>query len=126
MAIAAVLVILLFILGAQPFAAGLFPAPWDKLAHFLFFGSLAGLVWMASGGSRPLLVVLIVAAIGAADELHQRNLPGRDPDVMDFLTDVLAATCTVTMMSYLRRRRRKQPDNGQKPAKQPAAASSDS
>jgi hypothetical protein len=122
MATAAVLITLLFILGAQPVAVGLFPEPWDKLAHFLMFSLLAGLLWIGSDGRRPMWVVLAIAAVGAADELHQRNLPGRSADVMDFLTDVIAATSTVTLMSYLRRKRRKQPDNGQKPAKQPSTA----
>ncbi|HEX5392813.1 MAG TPA: VanZ family protein [Rhodocyclaceae bacterium] len=125
MAMAAILILLLFILGAQPFAVGLFPEPWDKLAHFLMFSLLAGLVWIGNDGRRPMWGVLAIAAVGAADELHQRNLPGRSADVMDFLTDVIAAVSTVITMSYLRRKRRKQPDNGNGPKPAKAAVSGD-
>jgi hypothetical protein len=34
----------LFYLGAQPFAAGLIPVPWDKLAHLAVFAFLTTLL----------------------------------------------------------------------------------
>jgi hypothetical protein len=38
----------LFYLGAQPFAAGLIPAPWDKLAHLAVFAVLTTLLWIGT------------------------------------------------------------------------------
>ena len=36
------LVVNLLILGSQPFAAGLIPHPWDKLAHFSVYSAITG------------------------------------------------------------------------------------
>jgi hypothetical protein len=86
-----VLVGTLFYLGAQPFAVGLIPEPWDKLAHAFTFGVLA-LLW--SGvfrARRPWLVLVLAALTGACDEVHQIWLPGRTADVFDFLADVAGA-----------------------------------
>ena len=92
---AMLMVSLLFYLGAQPFAVGLFPAPWDKLAHFLLFATLAALLWLATGGRRPLLLIGGLAVIGLIDEGHQARLPGRSMELADLLTDVAAASLTV-------------------------------
>ncbi|MCL4472126.1 MAG: hypothetical protein M1547_13625 [Gammaproteobacteria bacterium] len=44
-AIAAIVFVgLLFYPGGKHFAVGLFPSPYDKLAHLAAFGALAGLL----------------------------------------------------------------------------------
>ena len=85
----------LFYLGAKPVAVGLFPAPWDKLAHAVTFGTLAVLWSLVFRAQRPWLALVLVAAVGAADEIHQIWLPGRSADITDFLTDVAAAGLVV-------------------------------
>ncbi|HEX8989569.1 MAG TPA: VanZ family protein [Rhodocyclaceae bacterium] len=101
---AATTVFLLFYLGAQPFAVGLVPEPWDKLAHFVVFGGIAGLLAVGTARPQPLRLVLLVSVIGALDEWHQVYLPGRSADVMDLATDVAAAIVVVTAIDWLRLR----------------------
>ncbi|MBS1145560.1 MAG: VanZ family protein [Proteobacteria bacterium] len=82
----------LFVLGAQPIAVGLFPPPYDKLAHLVVFAaffvaldrSLVMPIWLAA--AIPLL-------LSAADEVHQVFLPGRQPG----LDDWLAGLCGVSL-----------------------------
>jgi VanZ family protein len=96
--IAAVGTSMLFYLGAQPFAAGLFLDPWDKLAHFVAFSAITALLWVGSAGRIPLALIVIVSSIGALDEWHQAGLPGRSMDIADLLTDMGAATLTVIIL----------------------------
>ena len=70
------LVLVLFIAGSQPQAAGLFVPPVDKLVHFLYFAIFTFAIVMSN--TMPLKYAAIPAvALGAADELHQMLLPGR-------------------------------------------------
>ena len=98
LAMAAAIVGLLFYLGGKPMAVGLFPAPWDKLAHFCVFGAVSGLLWIGLGGRLSLLVIALMAGIGVLDEWHQASLPGRSADYRDLLTDVAAAAFTVFVL----------------------------
>jgi VanZ family protein len=93
----------LFYLGAKPFAVGLFPSPWDKLAHLLTFGFIASLLWLGWLRQRPLWVVILVTLIGVADEMHQQFLPGRSADPYDLLTDMAAALLAVTLLHAIGR-----------------------
>lgn len=74
--------------------------PYDKVAHF---GEYAVLAFALAGSLRRhaprwlpvsvLLVAAIAAAAlyGAGDEFHQRFVHGRDPDVHDWLADVIGS-----------------------------------
>ncbi len=88
------LVLNLFWHGAQPYAVGLIPSPWDKLAHAAVFGAIAVLAWLALGGRgwRALAGGLAVGVcVAVADELRQAALPGRQPDGLDLTADILGA-----------------------------------
>jgi hypothetical protein len=104
LACAALMVFMLFWLGAKPVAVGLFPEPWDKLAHFVAYAGIAALLAVGSVRRQPMTLILLVSLIGALDEWHQVYLPGRSADVGDFLTDVAAAIATVTLVDWLRLR----------------------
>jgi VanZ family protein len=52
------------------------------------------LLWIATDGRRPLLVVVGVMGLAMLDELHQAAIPTRTADVSDFLAGALAA-CVV-------------------------------
>ena len=97
---ATILVVALFWGGSQPFAVGLFPAPYDKLAHSLYFATLSLLLWFGTGGRWPVLLFVVVSVIGGLDELHQATLPGRVADGYDFLVDALAAGLTITVLEW--------------------------
>jgi len=96
--LAALVVFQLFYLGAQPFAAGLIPSPWDKGAHLVVYSAIATLLWFGSAGRAPLAVVAAVIAIGVLDEWHQAYLPGRSADLLDLLADACAASGTVLFL----------------------------
>jgi VanZ family protein len=91
----------LFYIGSKPVAVGLFHPPWDKVAHGVTFSAIAILFWFSANGRRPVLVALVVIAIGGLDELHQIILPGRSADWADFLVDFLAAAGAIGLLSLL-------------------------
>ena len=93
-----VFLVLLYWGGAQPFAVGLFPHPYDIAAHLAAFSVLAVLLWGALGGRWLWLAVAGTALVGALDEIHQMRLPERDPGVMDGLMDLTAAVVTVGVL----------------------------
>lgn len=80
----------LYTLGAQPIAVGLFPSPWDKLAHLLVFGMVGAAAGVASGTRGWRMALCCVASavtVGAMDELHQAFLPGRAASWYDLAAD---------------------------------------
>jgi uncharacterized protein YfiM (DUF2279 family) len=80
----------LYVGGAQPVAVGLFPAPWDKLAHLLAFagvGMAAGLAGGMRGWRMALCCVAGALLVGGMDELHQMFLPGRSASWSDLAAD---------------------------------------
>lgn len=84
----ALLLVLLFVGGAQPQAVGLFAAPWDKLAHIGFYFVFAYLLLHRL--SLPLFAALALSLlVSTADELHQSFLPGRVAGFDDWLADLL-------------------------------------
>ena len=92
--IAVVLVVLmliaLFVGGAQPLAVGLVPVPWDKLAHAAFFFVLTALLIRYL--SLPVVFgITLVLLVGVADEVHQIFLPGRMAGWDDWLADLVGA-----------------------------------
>lgn len=96
----------LFDLGAQPFAVGLIPAPWDKLAHGGVFAVLAAAIGLASGlrGWRMVLMSIAGAALlGALDEWHQVYLPGRHAGLDDPLADMVGALAGASLLWYCKR-----------------------
>jgi VanZ family protein len=89
---------------------------YDKLLHFGVFLVLAFLTYRAlihqkhfpSLSRSPLLyTVLMVAAYGAFDEIHQTIVPGRHPDLLDFLADATGACLAVLVVYFWVHRRRR-------------------
>lgn len=81
----------LFLLGSQPGAGSLFPAPWDKLAHFSVFATLSLTARYAAPGIASWKILLLTGLVGCADEIHQLAIPGRTPGFDDALADVAGA-----------------------------------
>jgi VanZ family protein len=72
----------------------------DKTGHTLAYAVLALLVLYALADGRisgvtmrnTLLAIVIATIYGASDELHQRFVPGRSPDLLDVRADAIGAT----------------------------------
>ena len=84
----------------------------DKIAHLLEYSLLGLLLGRAirftlAGWSRnaaAISTVLLGAAIGVADELYQRHVPGRNSDLRDWIVDVAAVTAAVLFTQWVNTR----------------------
>jgi VanZ family protein len=100
---AAVLAVQIFSISSLPFELR---EPFDKVFHVLAYGSLTLMLWIATAGRWPVLLVAGVMALGLADELRQAFIPTRSAEFMDFLADALAAA-TVGALMYWKQGARK-------------------
>ncbi len=79
---------------------GILPIPHlDKVVHAGYFFLIALFAYRAGRGEgwtrarAGLVAVVIGAAFGLADELHQSLVPSRDADAWDFAADLTGAAC---------------------------------
>lgn len=96
----------LYVGGAQPVAVGLFPAPWDKLAHLLTFavvGMAAGLACGMRGWRMALCCLSGALLVGGMDELHQMFLPGRSASWADLAADAAGGLLGAAALAVLDR-----------------------
>lgn len=71
----------------------------DKAQHALAYGGLAAVAMRATAGGRlsgvtgraALAAWAIAAGYGATDEIHQRFVPGRSPELADAAADAFGA-----------------------------------
>jgi len=81
----------------------------DKSLHFLAYLTLVFLLWFVVSGirrvdwrrSRPWLVLLTLAVYGIIDEILQGLVPGRSPDVMDFVADMTGVLTGMILFTIL-------------------------
>ena len=96
----------LYVGGAQPVAVGLFPAPWDKLAHLLTF-AVVGMAAGLAGGMRSWRMALCCIAgallVGGMDEVHQMFLPGRSASWYDLAADAAGGLLGAAVLAVLQR-----------------------
>lgn len=84
----------------------------DKVVHFVGYGVLGLLLSLWVALRRPLtakVVIVVLATIslyGIIDELLQIPV-GRDCDPMDWLADLLGASCGVGLMAWVSRSRQR-------------------
>lgn len=93
----------IFLGGAAPGAGSLFPPPWDKVVHFCVFGTIGLLLGLAFPRLPLWAIWLLVVVTGAADELHQLFLPGRQAGLDDLLADALGALAMLPVLAWSRR-----------------------
>lgn len=68
----------------------------DKVTHFAVFGLLGTLVCRLGSGWRGAVLAWAATAIFAAtDEWHQSFVPGRSPELADWIADVLGAATAI-------------------------------
>jgi len=87
----------IFIGGAQPFAVGLLPPPWDKIAHTAVYLVLGILLRCSLRLSLAISLVLTLA-VGGLDEWHQAFIPGRLSSIGDWLADSVGAMLGVVIL----------------------------
>lgn len=77
---------------------------FDKVVHFGMYGILAVLVMRAlrppHGLTQAMLVLLALAAFGAADEWHQAFIPGRSGSIWDWIADSLGVITGLVASRY--------------------------
>jgi len=96
----------LYVGGAQPVAVGLFPAPWDKLAHLLTFaviGVAAGVACGMRGWRMAMCCLAGALLVGGMDELHQVFLPGRSASWADLAADAAGGLLGAGTLAVLQR-----------------------
>ncbi len=84
----------LFLLSSLPDLPGPGGIPFgDKLGHFTLYAVLGLLLALGRRRSRRAVPHLLLLAIGAlyalSDEWHQSFVPGRSPDPLDWMADVI-------------------------------------
>ena len=101
----------IFYLSNQPVldVPSLFPNQ-DKVLHFGAYAVLASFVLgamqrRADGYSltQILLATAVASLYGISDEVHQMYVPGRDPDVLDWLADTCGALTATLLLAWLSR-----------------------
>ena len=91
------------------------PPPLDKVAHASVFALLAlclDFAWGENLGGSPLYrrhlaVFLLVSLFGASDELHQRFVPGRSCELLDWVADSFGGALGLAVLSLSRLRSRR-------------------
>lgn len=84
------------------------PGGSDKFVHFAAYAMLGLTVgWAAQTRAigEVLRWLVVVSALGAADEWHQRFIPGRSMDARDWFADTAGAVSGLLLVTALHRRR---------------------
>ena len=100
----------IFVLSNQPqLVAGPDVPGFDKVVHLAVYAVLG--VLLARGGRLwPVATAWLVAlgvAYGASDEIHQMFVPGRSPEVADWVADALGVALGVYLYTLWQARRRR-------------------
>jgi VanZ family protein len=101
----AILIIALFVGGSQPLAGSLFPPPWDKVVHIIFYGGMLVIAKLAYPNTALWKLAAGILLIGVLDEVHQMFVPGRKPGWDDLTADIVGialATIVIKWVCYLK------------------------
>jgi VanZ family protein len=94
----------IFSLSALPGSA--LPGRFSGLGHFTVY-TVLGLLYCAALGKRrtwwhALAIAVVLASLyGVTDEFHQSFVPGRTPDVLDWLVDTVGAAVGAGLFTLL-------------------------
>ena len=91
----ALMVVILFFGAGTAADIPLFSAPFDKVAHFVYYGVMAALLAHAVGIGWLWIPLLFIPLVGAVDEWHQAAVAGRYPSAWDWLADLLGAAAFI-------------------------------
>lgn len=81
----------------------------DKVAHLIMYGVLGALVGRALGhgrrsAGRLAVAFVAIVLVAAADEWHQRFIPGRTASVADWVADCAGAAISLLLVGARWRR----------------------
>jgi VanZ family protein len=95
----------------------------DKVSHFgaysVFGAALA--YGGAATGVGPLPLMIAGSLYGVSDEVHQGFVPGRSPDIMDWVADTLGVIAGVLAFFRFHTRRRARAERGGTTSASPGA-----
>ncbi len=97
------LVACIAVLALMPAPPSDFDTGWDKLNHWLAFGSLAFAACLSSPASRTtrLLLLFSLLGFGGLIEVAQLYVPGRSAEWADLLADAIGIACGAAVASGL-------------------------
>lgn len=100
----------IFMLSSMPGSA--VPGRFGTFGHFILYAVLGVLYLLAlprswRGWASVAAAVLLASAYGVTDEFHQSFVPGRVPDVADWLVDTGGAITAVLLTEAVLRRSRR-------------------
>lgn len=98
------LILMIFIVGAQPIAVNLFMPPLDKVVHSLTYGLILFLAYLAFPKIKLIYLFLVVLSLGALDEIHQQYLIGRSSGLDDFLADFIGILIAYFLIKVIDKR----------------------
>ena len=94
--VAALFMVVALFAGAETVVdVPLFPAPFDKVAHFTYYGIMAVLLVHAFGSRWLWVSLLLILLVGVADEWNQASIAGRDSSAWDWVADGIGAVVFV-------------------------------
>jgi VanZ family protein len=100
---------LIFFLSAQETLPVVLPFNFaDKVEHAGFYGIFCALIIVGLGTLKRkhlIAAAIITSLYGCSDEIHQMFVPGRSPDVLDWIADSVGASVTAYVLALWRRRR---------------------
>ena len=105
-AAAGLIVVQLLLLQQPDYAGRIVEASSDKLVHFVVFGAIAFFIWVATAARWPLLIWVVVVLVGAIDESHQLDVPGRTASIADLAADGAGAAASLLVLNSLNQRKR--------------------
>lgn len=85
--------LIIFAASSQPGSVIGIPNPLDKVVHAATYAVLAWL--LLQSGFSPIQAATLAILYGFSDEWHQSFVPGRYPDLADFLADSAGALAVI-------------------------------
>lgn len=97
------------IFGLSSLPGSAVPGRFGTLAHFVMYAVLGALYLIALPTPRQrwravIVAVALASLYGVTDEFHQSFVPGRTPDVVDWLVDTAGATTAAIALHAWRSR----------------------